>query len=625
MYGSNRTAGSNPAFSASLRSHPDHSRPTKTHNKQGVSCVSKSDRLVSVGLQKPRLWHKNDTKLPQVVFADERTAAYGTEKCRRMRQHIFTELSPIAGDLAARYVKTAERVSFEQANLELQNIYNQLRIEDLNLCADKEELLNAAKRCAGKCYWARHRAETPSDGYQACLRIVDHYQVKRPSIKGNNLEPALNRMCCHHWWYRRIQILRLRKIETISRNIELVSRLRGTYASDYTIHVKHKQKERNRLYLASNFVSNQNGEIFSLQNLADRSVSNPVVRRAELMVRIRGFEMVANHLGHVGEFYTLTTPSRMHACLRTGAANPRHDGTTTLEAHQYLTHLWALIRAELDRQEIRPYGFRVVEPHHDGTPHWHLLLFMPDKHREAVRRVMSHYALLDSGNEPGALKRRFKVEPIDPAKGSAAGYIAKYISKNIDGYQLEQDLYGNDAIQAAERISAWANTWGIRQFQQIGGPSVTVWRQLRKLDKTDDPELEAIRQSATASDWAAFMLAMGDPETPHNQQAIKPFYDEPKNLNPVTGDVYSPLTGRYGDAAPLRVAGVVWRGLGYSTRKHIWMPLVMADSEDVTLRSVARDARTPCRAAAVSLGLVSITVPPPFYHPEAIHENPTQH
>lgn len=199
------------------------------------------------------MWHKNDTNLPQVVFADECTAAYGTANCRRMRQHIFTELLPLAGDLTARYVKTAERVSFEQANLELQDIYNQLRIEDLNLCADKEELLNAAKRFAEKCYWARHRAETPSDGYQACLRIVDHYQVKRPSIKRDNLEPALNRMICHRWWYRRIQILRLRKIETISRNIELVSRLRGTYASDYTIHVKRKQKERNRLYLASMF------------------------------------------------------------------------------------------------------------------------------------------------------------------------------------------------------------------------------------------------------------------------------------------------------------------------------------------------------------------------------------
>lgn len=121
------------------------------------------------------------------------------------------------------------------------------------------------------------------------------------------------------------------------------------------------------------------------------------------------------------------------------------------------------------------------------------------------------------------------------------------------------------------------------------------------------------------------MLAMGDPETPHNRQAIKPLYDESQKLNPITGEAYSPLTGRYGDAAPLRVAGIVWRGLGYSTRKHAWMPLVMADSEDVTLRSVARDARTSCCAAAVSLGLVSITVPTPFYPPEVNYETPTQH
>lgn len=570
------------------------------------------------------MWHKNDTKLPQVIFADERTKPYGTENCRRMRQHIFTELSPIAGDLANRYVKTTERSSFEQANHELQDIYNQLRIEDLNLCADNDELFEVAKRLADKCQTARSRATSLNDAYQACLRIVDHYQVKRPAVKGDNLEPILNRMCCHRWWNRRIQILRLRKIETISRNIELVSRLRGTYASDYTIHVKRKQKERNRLYLATNFVSNQHGEIFSLQNLAERSVSNPAVRRAELMVRVRGFEMVADHLGHVGEFYTLTTPSRMHACLHHGAINPNHDGTTTLQAHEYLTHLWALIRAELDRQDIRPYGFRVVEPHHDGTPHWHLLLFMPETQREAVRKVMRHYALLDNGQEPGALEHRFKAVSIDPTKGSAAGYIAKYIAKNIDGYALDQDLYGNDAIQAAERITAWANTWGIRQFQQIGGPSVTVWRQLRKLDKTDDQELEAIRQSATASDWAAFMLAMGDPDTPHRLHAIKPYYDKSKQLNPMTGEIYSPAAGRYGNTAPVRVSGILWKGSSYRTQKHVWM-LFKVTGEAVTLRSEAQAERTQCHDAAGILGPVSITVPTPFYHQEAIDEEQTQH
>jgi exonuclease VII small subunit len=557
------------------------------------------------------LWHKNDTKLPQVIFADERTKPYGTEICRRMRQHIFTELYPLAGDLAFRYVKTAERESYEQANLELQDIYHQLRIADLNLCADSEELFETAKKLANKCNTARQRTQSPNNAFEACRRIAGFYQIKPASAKDDNLEPALNRMCCPRWWYRSIKILRLRKIENISRNIGLVSQLRGTYASDYTIHAKRKQKERNREYLASTFVGNQNGEIFSLLNLANRSVSNPTVRRAELMTRIRGFEMVADHLGHVGEFYTLTTPSRMHACLHIGHTNPRYDGTTILEAHEYLTHLWTLIRAEFDRKDLHPYGFRVVEPHHDGTPHWHLLLFMPEQHRQVARKIMSHYALLNDGAEPGALKHRFKVEPIDPAKGSATGYIAKYISKNIDGYKLEQDLYGNDAASAAERITAWANTWGIRQFQQIGGPSVTVWRQLRKLDKTDDPELEAIRVSATASDWAAFMLAMGDPNTPHDQQAIKPYYDESKQLNPMTGEAYAPAASRYGDASPLRVTGIIWKGRSYNTRKHVWM-LFKVDSEDVTLRSEAKPERTQCEDVAVSLGLVSITVPTPF-------------
>ncbi|PTQ85113.1 hypothetical protein C8R28_101567 [Nitrosomonas ureae] len=121
------------------------------------------------------MWHKNDTNLPQVIYADNLTEAYGTENCRRMRRHIFSELSPIAGDLASQYIKTAERSTVEQANYELQDIYNQLRIEDLNLCADHEELLNAARRYAEKCYLARNRAKSPSDQvttetYHACRK-----------------------------------------------------------------------------------------------------------------------------------------------------------------------------------------------------------------------------------------------------------------------------------------------------------------------------------------------------------------------------------------------------------------------------------------------------------------------
>lgn len=101
-------------------------------------------------------------------------------------------------------------------------------------------------------------------------------------------------------------------------------------------------------------------------------------------------------------------------------------------------------RAAISRADIHVFGFRVVEPRHDGTPHWHMLLFMHPHDIEAVRDILCYHVRVADSEEfqrPNALKARFHVEPIDPAKGSATGYIAKYISKNIDNLALdgEQD------------------------------------------------------------------------------------------------------------------------------------------------------------------------------------------
>lgn len=53
------------------------------------------------------------------------------------------------------------------------------------------------------------------------------------------------------------------------------------------------------------------------------------------------------------------------------------------------------------------FGFRVAEPHHDGTPHWHILVFVKPEQREDLRETFSFYALQVDGDETGAQKYRF--------------------------------------------------------------------------------------------------------------------------------------------------------------------------------------------------------------------------
>ena len=154
------------------------------------------------------------------------------------------------------------------------------------------------------------------------------------------------------------------------------------------------------------------------------------------------------------------------------------------------------------------------------------MLFIEPSDKVRPLEVMRTYALLEDGDEPGAEEARFKEVEIDYDRASATGYIVKYICKNIDGDFQEngedaEDWYGNLAKDVAARVRAWAGIHGIRQFQQIGGPPVAVWRELRRLEHADDDVVEKALEAADRSDWAGFIGTMNGPCAKRAEKPIK--------------------------------------------------------------------------------------------------------
>ncbi|MFY7346984.1 replication endonuclease [Enterobacter cloacae complex sp. IR53041] len=413
---------------------------------------------------------------------------------------------------------------------------------------------------------------------------------------------AISRLIKDEWWVNQLKAQRMRWREALLIAAGEVNKDRSPYASKMAIRDVHSRRLANLEYLKSCELENKvTGERIDLISKVMGSISNPEIRRMELMNTIAGIERYAASAGDVGMFITLTTPSKYHPTRQVGKGESKtvqlnhgwnENAFTPKDGQRYLCRIWSLMRTAFKDNDLEVYGMRVVEPHHDGTPHWHMMLFCKPGQRKAINEIMRRYALKEDGHEKGAAKQRFESRHLN--QGGAAGYIAKYIAKNIDGYALDGQLdhdTGKPLKDTAAAVNAWASTWRIPQFKPIGLPTMGAYRELRKLPRgvsiasEFDDRVEAARAAADEGDFERYIIAQGGANMPRDAQAVR-----------VARQVTDEVNGYEEDIE--RVVGIYAPHLGahriHVTRTAEWriVPKVLA-VEPLTLKSGSAAPRSP--------------------------------
>ena len=339
------------------------------------------------------------------------------------------------------------------------------------------------------------------------------------------------------WWRKRIHRHRRTALASVRRRIGMAN-LRHSYIDRYTLESFRRLEIRKRQYLEETVLQNETGQTRTLAEFYDSSVSNPRIRRIELINRLNGIDEWARENGDAGFMVTLTAPSSMHRYAGKGARlNPNFDGSDPRSVQIYLRKLWADARSHLDKQGISFYGLRVAEPHADGTPHWHMVLYTRPHNVADLKQTLNTFALRKNGTERGAKKHRITFTDEDKTKGSLVVYAVKYISKNVDGHGMVEDEHGKPIESYVENATAWSRTYGIRQFQFIGEPPITIWRDLRRLRDPlpGQPTLEPLRKAARDGDYHTYLKLMGG----MGGRKVRPVKRVPSNIDHETGEILS--------------------------------------------------------------------------------------
>jgi len=197
--------------------------------------------------------------------------------------------------------------------------------------------------------------------------------------------------------------------------------------SSVDLRIVDNKLKNQKLFLDFSYIHDHiNKTNIPLSQIVISAYHSPERYYAEIQNRVNTLERIAKKRDLKPLFMTLTLPSEYHQYKTTknGAIinNPKFNGTTPKESVKILTKMFSRLRQDRSLKELTKENriyFRVNEPHKDGTPHTHILMFIPSNRLERVKRAYKR--LYDN--------RANDIQIITDNINNSVAYVMKYINK----------------------------------------------------------------------------------------------------------------------------------------------------------------------------------------------------
>jgi hypothetical protein len=288
----------------------------------------------------------------------------------------------------------------------------------------------------------------------------------------DNLMTAHEKRTSNEYW----QFKQLRKRQKVARS-ELSALLKTTgrnsiYVDDFQFQTWKAKEARNNNISKTVILEVENPtnkfeekikfSLFDAREMGEKAQVN------RIFCMTKGIESAGIQRKLVPVFITITLPGEWHPNPLNSGLNWNNENTPH-KAVAEINRIWNTYRKYLNKAKIKPLGMKVIEPHKDGTPHMHLMLyFEQDDLVEADRLLV--LARPETNQNRERVGTQFKIFDTENCKVSS--YMMKYIKKSlnhkIEKHTDDENLEDGDHLTNHSRVRAWASENNVRRFSFIG-------------------------------------------------------------------------------------------------------------------------------------------------------------